>query len=316
MVSSLFNRSWFSRRWVLQEVYVAANVQMLCAGETLPWTYLYIGVEALSYMTHLGRINELRDLCTLVNRRGLWLREQPGKSTVLQLMRRFSTFECTDPRDRIAAMKGLWSGGPSIMSYNVDYGRSVKENYARFAFTLAKSGDCEEVLWSAAQRSQTHPHSPGLPSWVPDWRLPPSPLTLTRASILRSSSSCFALSAHAKGVKLQMRMLDVVQNVDALQTTEGHVSRCRLKTLKRLDVTAPLCSTEGEQCKSNRASPGDYLYMVAATSPSLVLLLRRFADAYVRFVLICECHVLQFENEKHQHDVYGTLGRAEDIYLC
>lgn len=84
---------------------------------------------------------------------------------VLLLTSSVHTFDCTDPRDRVFSLTGVF---PQL-NFRVDYARCVEEIYVSFASHLVMNEpDCLPALLICAA---WHPsESSKWPSWVPDWR--------------------------------------------------------------------------------------------------------------------------------------------------
>ena len=83
-------------------------------------------------------------------------------------MDQFHDFECSDDRDRIAALNGLQFG----LVFEIDYAATVEDNYIAFAAAIIRNGALFRLLRSAACRNKLHRDQHRLlPSWVPDWRI-------------------------------------------------------------------------------------------------------------------------------------------------
>ena len=150
---NFLRRPWFSQRWVIQEVYQAKDVRMICGRHGMLWS-------------------EFSKVVTCMKCLALQLVEDPqndARRNILSALDRFQAFECKEGSDRIAALSGLWSNPRSWTSFKVDYRETTEQNYIRFAEYMVHAGHLPQLLLCAAQR-KAKTSSSSLPSWVPDWR--------------------------------------------------------------------------------------------------------------------------------------------------
>lgn len=194
--SRLGRLDYFSRRWIIQELALNANV-ILCCGQTeLPWPQL-AGVlghskahgesdAGLTLQKGLLNLNQedagSRHIQLLWN---LWWDTAicPMRSStksrfgsdnrdIVALMNACYDFECSDGRDQIAALLGLSRDAQGTTAFRVDYADSVEKTYEKFAESLVRTGHLAWLLYQSLQRKQGRgSREIILPSWVPDWRL-------------------------------------------------------------------------------------------------------------------------------------------------
>lgn len=89
--------------------------------------------------------------------------QYPG---LLDLVRQYSTFDATDPRDKIYALMGL---NNDIPEFEPNYKKSIVRTYTDFAAAVLHGGDLS-ILQDAGLATQELSCDAPLPSWVPDWR--------------------------------------------------------------------------------------------------------------------------------------------------
>ncbi|KAK3393511.1 heterokaryon incompatibility protein-domain-containing protein [Podospora didyma] len=184
--------SWFSRRWIIQEVVLNANIAMFC-GESTELSFL----KFAHVLQRLPPTWSSSGTASLVAMYDLWRhwamgQESMGQCGLLRLIDAFEHFGCMDGRDRIFTLATLaeditakttreGEGGldPSAHAQQqqwnaevlVNYANTVEEVYTRTAEMIVNSG---HLLWllgqTAAHAAPNRPH--GMPSWVPDWRTP------------------------------------------------------------------------------------------------------------------------------------------------
>ncbi|PPJ56525.1 hypothetical protein CBER1_03888 [Cercospora berteroae] len=161
-------RRYFSRRWVVQEVYWARvngrPAEVLCGNMQSTWGSI---AATLRFIGHLvgGIADEEHMLLALP----LLLKSRPTPQP-MEVLKLFNHLGCSDPRDRIFALVSLCSG------QTVDYNRSCEGVYLDFAAEVAMDETphkWEQLLWLAAYQASSPLRKPEieLPSWVPDWRL-------------------------------------------------------------------------------------------------------------------------------------------------
>jgi hypothetical protein len=93
-----FDRAWFKRLWVLQEVAVAtAEPVAICGQYHIPWRVI-ARVSRLFYSTRLVRATRRVDIAFNVNLMNDCRRSSDIMS-MLQLLKRTVQFESTDPKD-------------------------------------------------------------------------------------------------------------------------------------------------------------------------------------------------------------------------
>lgn len=183
IVGPLFQRSWFSRLWTVQEVSLpnAHNVQVNCGINGLLWDHLMIAVDALQAVRYpWGRFQDgmrtQKYLCKMIGaHRNSAMRailtsnagdtvRKPYVSHILTFARKKAS---TDPKDKIFALLGLLKE-LDFRCITPDYGKSLEEIY-REAAVMAITGDQDLFILFQAPSDK---RQPGLASWAPDWSDP------------------------------------------------------------------------------------------------------------------------------------------------
>ena len=164
VLQSFYQRPWFTRRWVLQEIHNARQVVIRCGASIMPWDLF---ADAMSLPLDIGTWMP-HAIAKIHGRLGV------GVIDILQTLESYDAFRCQDDRDRIAALLNFRAF--RLMRYDefkVDYKLSVEENYIVFAKYLADGGRSLSLLVHASKRTRKPLHQRTLPSWVPDWRIAP-----------------------------------------------------------------------------------------------------------------------------------------------
>jgi hypothetical protein len=168
-VATIFEKGWFGRVWVIQELLFAQQFMFLC-GDTLIEDDLIHFAASISQIPFLTKaISEARGggsghlfAMMLATWREEWVKgiRQNMFSCLLKTM----TAQATDPRDKLFAVVSLCNDiGPDI----IDYQRDQKEVLIAFALHHFKATAPNiETLLSVPQ---TFARVEGVPSWVPCW---------------------------------------------------------------------------------------------------------------------------------------------------
>jgi hypothetical protein len=184
-LTTVLERSWFQRRWIIQEVLVANT-----SGLT---PYFRIGDYGWSwpfmvYIVEKTEISEVRTKFLLIIRRMvddnsihgafagpknrsrdlLNASRRPLYQSIVETLHVFEAAKCYDPRDRLFALLSMgWGPG----KFSVDYTTSFEDVYVEFAIALVRATNDDflpAVLASSSCRKARAPAR--LPSWVPDWQ--------------------------------------------------------------------------------------------------------------------------------------------------
>jgi hypothetical protein len=159
-VFDFFDQPWFSRRWVIQEAYLARQATVYCGSHSIPLPLL---------ITAARRIQTLDFSCYSVAMIAN-LGSSATKYGILALLWKFHEAGCLEPRDRIAALFGLL---PKKDLFPLDYTTHWTELYkqvASFLFSLGENDTNFQMLlhlFEFGAVSQLEDVS--YPSWVPDW---------------------------------------------------------------------------------------------------------------------------------------------------
>lgn len=171
-VRSLFDRRWFSRLWVIQEVARSRSALVICGSVAVSWDcfvrWPYRDTQPLGPGGLPG-----------ILRYPSGFTPSSGGDSLLQALHDNSGAEATDPRDKIFGILGLMDDSSPYLGM-VDYRSTVEEVYTQAAVLLINQSRSLRLL-SAASHSKSNSQSPSqaLPSWVPDWRSSKPAVSLT-----------------------------------------------------------------------------------------------------------------------------------------
>jgi hypothetical protein len=158
---TLYDRSWFFRKWTLQEIVLARKAVVHCGIFKIPWTDLEEACNSdysRYYDDRTDRIEAIRNI-----RKAFEKKERIRLSNLL-LATRFR--KSTDDRDMVYAVMGLLS--TTRNSLHPDYSLSTEETYINAAWHCIKEEKDLSILHAAGYHEGS-----SLPSWAADWRKPP-----------------------------------------------------------------------------------------------------------------------------------------------
>lgn len=176
----LFERRWFQRSWVIQEVALADAAVAVCGCRVLNWDHIGRTGRYL-VQSHLfrdmqdtyGRQGRPTFASTIQNSRArIKLDADRSLTLLLSSMRRF---KATDPRDKIYSLLGLVRSKKDLESHgkvddNVvrpDYSSSVDTVFRQVTESLIKQESSLALLSTVEDASLRV--TLNLPSWVPDY---------------------------------------------------------------------------------------------------------------------------------------------------
>lgn len=165
---SLFDRPYWSRAWIVQEVVVSKDQWVICGDKSIPWSTLYYGfIYCFTVETWVIEFYGSMNISNLMNM-------QMSQAEVLRavtplhyrVLLRHRTSEATDARDKVFAYHGI-GANRSFNEHEIkpDYSLTTKELYLELAYkTLSNATDLDFLDVPRVSRTDT-----GLPSWVPYW---------------------------------------------------------------------------------------------------------------------------------------------------
>lgn len=221
-VRDIFDRPWWRRVWIVQEVAMATDAIVLCGRSDLKWELFENAIVILTDL-YFHPEGYPRDAIVGLHFPGLHLaapysiytarrqhRSAEGMETTLAaLMIHFRSAETSDPRDHLYGLLRLSRLTESIRP---DYLQTPQEVYKEIVRTSV-TGQDGLAIFSALTYSRNSLEN--LPSWCPDWSAPspnnfPFFMPDFRCTSNRSVNANFdAATLTLHGVKLEV--LDTVQ---------------------------------------------------------------------------------------------------------
>jgi hypothetical protein len=204
----LLSRPWFSRVWVIQEVFMARRAPaVLCGDKSVDWSCF----RRFAKWTPQDTFGKIPQILTTGSERTVG--SLPNRD-FFKLLCDTRNYGCQDARDRMFALRSLGSEDMR-QALTVDYASPVEDLYLNAAIYLIKSIGLD-VLCAVEGTGGIG----GLPSWVPDWRLP-------AISTPMMSISSFSAGGHSNS-----------GNVEIVRSLSSMKARLRVKAyhLCRIDL--------------------------------------------------------------------------------
>lgn len=185
LISHFFQRSWFERRWVIQELALAKEATMICGKESSDFQHLFGVINYYNIFLPEKCQTPLETLRALSFIQGKEKKpEWDLRAAIFRSLTSFFYAKCSVDHDRIYALMGILNNmygtgpggrGPTKrFTFDVDYEEPLVRTYTRFAKLLLVLHDLgpASVLRHAIAIPRQYPARQELPSWVPDWRQP------------------------------------------------------------------------------------------------------------------------------------------------
>ncbi|XP_014550060.1 hypothetical protein COCVIDRAFT_32090 [Bipolaris victoriae FI3] len=168
-MANLFQRRYFTRAWIIQELTLGRKIKALCGSQMVDWEAMTTVSEFLSVTpwkrwisnvtsSHQGGhiVPNILDVNKLSN-------------SLLYSLIRFRRFASTDPRDKVYSLLSITGDSTLTKSRLIPvYGsRSVAETYTLAAIQILE--DSDDLLLLCYAEGDNFRTIPSLPTWVPDW---------------------------------------------------------------------------------------------------------------------------------------------------
>jgi hypothetical protein len=173
-LARLFERQYFRRLWVVQELVVSPNAVVWCGSFSLGWAQVE---HVASLIISTGWMRALQELYGVTVRPSfiqtirnckLHFHETRGGSGMGLAFLLCSTrrFQTSDPRDKIIALIGLTRDAEKYSNLT-NYSRSIAELYLEVTGELILAD--QSLLLLSSVEDQSDRRLQALPSWVPDY---------------------------------------------------------------------------------------------------------------------------------------------------
>lgn len=150
-IRKLFERPYFRRLWIVQEVFLSKSLTLYCGSQSTPWPFsdILLPLVQQPWMATKGEIRTRQSLLNIM----------------------VDTYDCLckDPRDKVFALLGLASVWPFQQVYP-DYDLTLEEVSIGIASYFTQRCGLGMLVLLFADATQARNNN--LPSWVPDIQVP------------------------------------------------------------------------------------------------------------------------------------------------
>ena len=162
----LLCRPWFERLWVQQEICLAnSHAIVMCGVDVIAWVSLRKAIFCL-LRKRLPSGFLSPDLQNLAGRVAVL---SSGRTmNLLEAMQQTGRCKCLDPRDRVYAILSLLDEPNKAIGIEPDYSKAVSQVYLDVALLHIAQYKRINILNFSGLKAK----SSGMPTWVPDWRVP------------------------------------------------------------------------------------------------------------------------------------------------
>ncbi|KAF4340804.1 hypothetical protein FBEOM_5256 [Fusarium beomiforme] len=210
---NFFLRPWFTRVWVIQEVFLSTEKTVYCGEKEFSWSVME------NFKHYLVNTRLQFRLPYVLSTPGKHFEEKTREEIMLKSLLDSRHCEATDPRDKVYSLL------PILNSYNKPL--SIRPRYQD---TLAKVyTDCAMALlqdrgWSLLYAVQSQSGIEGLPSWVPDWNVAPQRHILGTAFMTDNSS--FWIHTKLPAIPEKPQIMTRCTDAGQIPILQGHGYSC------------------------------------------------------------------------------------------
>lgn len=140
-VRELLERPWWRRTWIIQEVVLAQELDLMCGSETIKWDAIHNYIRRIRWTQSQSEVFgiQLREKDVFIDAnyrdikeyREIW-HSSPSNMSLFDVLYRSRRLECTDPRDKVYGFLGIVP--PAVTEKIIpDYDNPVGKVYQDFA---------------------------------------------------------------------------------------------------------------------------------------------------------------------------------------
>jgi len=167
-LAALFDREWFERLWIRQEIQLAKeNAILMCGQDVMLWQAFKKAVFCLNFKTYERKSLGAKAL-TFYNRIELIFQLSADMSVTSfgMLARNTQDCKCTDVRDRVYAQLSIHATFVREMGIKPDYRKTKSEVYQDAVLCAMDNLKSMDMLRYCEMRQDFDQE---MSSWVPDW---------------------------------------------------------------------------------------------------------------------------------------------------
>lgn len=179
---SFFQRPYWERSWILQEVILSKRATLICGSQTVSWqalddaqlTWVQLSEPENFLLLDFGGLRLVTlsnyNIASKISVRRLQRKTDAPLASALEFVEYTQSSKATDPRDKIYAFLGFEEF--SILGLEPDYEKPVEKVYGEFFKACVRKERRLDILNHAGIGWPAIEPVLDLPSWVPDFRAP------------------------------------------------------------------------------------------------------------------------------------------------
>jgi hypothetical protein len=275
-VLSLFNRPWFERLWIRQEIQLATNAILVCGYSTIPWNlFRYAAICVISKPAPEGSGVRYRLLAEII------VYDSLNDYSLEFLISNMKDAKCADPKDRVfGALNLLSEKARKRLALTPDYNKTTSQVYGEAAFKYMSTSLRLDLLRACNLQQTERPSQ--MPTWVPSWEgvsaTPPTLIEGTRADGLVSYQP--RLLAGPNHLLVSGLLVDSVRSVTPIKLTANSMAGDCYREIQRL-AALHLPTVEDSDRKSWEESLCDTLYVIVGTKGTRAAFSKILSTEYV-----------------------------------
>jgi hypothetical protein len=190
-IAPIFAKPWFTRLWVVQEVFLSRNALLLFGKQKISLNGLRRVTKLLNKLDEVNKNQQNIDMVSFRNLVRIGhickgvprlpsVRNEMPCPVILELLRFTEGFKFSNERDRIYALLGMTADS----NFHADYTLSVRDTYLRFAQWVLGLSPALSILSYARGPSD---FECSIPSWSPSPHMDGLPITLLHVDYFKAS---------------------------------------------------------------------------------------------------------------------------------
>jgi len=172
LLPTLYNMTWFSRIWCVQEVVLARNATMMLGDSELEWEDVGSVAEFLSNVEPARGLDY--DTNAFYGEMSVWgastmygMQQKP--QNLFDLLGSCSAFKATDSRDKVYGILALVEPKTEAQAVTISYESSAEDIFANVVVVMIQLYSDLQVFEQIDHGDEYHRGNGNLPSWAIDW---------------------------------------------------------------------------------------------------------------------------------------------------
>ncbi|KAK4161022.1 heterokaryon incompatibility protein-domain-containing protein [Cladorrhinum sp. PSN259] len=192
-IEKLFQRPWFSRLWVIQEVRLTtAEVVVICGFTSVSWK-LFLNSSFVLYFKGGQRPVLLDDLGSQGFLQRLTTMHDPAVTLHLPYLLQIASYlQCTDNRDRVYALVPLTSFTLKQLNITPDYSATLLTVYRSLVLHYIEFFGDLDIITSLVGNNRISATTSLRPSWIPPFEFPSRTNYSSRVQASGPFAACFS----------------------------------------------------------------------------------------------------------------------------